>query len=107
MGVGYEFIMIAGKHRNWLTRALSAPGLWMQRITTKEPDDYQLAVAICAIKSTMPEEFPDFTPDEYFISREENKGHILYEELKEESENISVTEEKAEEVSENAENSEE
>ena len=55
----------------------------------------------------MPEEFPDFTPDEYFISREENKGHILYEELKEESENISVTEEKAEEVSENAENSEE
>ena len=77
MGVGYEFIMLAGKHDNWLTRALSAPGLWMQRLTTKEPDDYQLAVAICAIKATMPEEFPDFDPSEYKITREENKGHIM------------------------------
>ncbi len=79
MGVGYEFIMLAGKHNNWLTRALSAPGLWMQRLTTKEPDDYQLAVAICAIKATMPEEFPDFDPSEYKITREENKGHIMLE----------------------------
>ncbi|MBR2025280.1 MAG: DUF1385 domain-containing protein, partial [Clostridia bacterium] len=77
MGVGYEFIMLAGKHDNWFTRALSAPGLWMQRLTTKEPDDYQLAVAICAIKATMPEEFPDFDPMEYKITREENKGHIM------------------------------
>ena len=76
MGVGYEFIMLAGKHENWLTRALSAPGLWMQRITTKEPDDNQLAIAICAIKSSMPEEFPDFDPSEYYITREENKGHL-------------------------------
>ncbi|MBQ8146056.1 MAG: DUF1385 domain-containing protein [Clostridia bacterium] len=76
MGVGYEFIMFAGKHENWLTKALSAPGLWMQRITTKEPDDNQLAIAICAIKASMPEEFPDFDPSEYFITREENKGHL-------------------------------
>ncbi len=82
MGLGYEFIMLAGKHPNWLTRALSAPGLWMQRLTTKEPDDYQLAVAICALKSSMPNEFPDFTPDEYFITPEENKGHLMYEEGK-------------------------
>ena len=82
MGLGYEFIMIAGKHPNWLTRALSAPGLWMQRLTTKEPDDYQLAVAICALKSSMPNEFPDFKPDEYFIAPEENKGHLMYEEGK-------------------------
>lgn len=79
MGIGYEFIMLAGKHNNWLTRALSAPGLWMQRLTTKEPDDYQLAIAICAIKATMPEEFPDFDVNEYKISREENKDHIMYE----------------------------
>ena len=78
MGVGYEFIMLAGKHENWLTKALSAPGLWMQRITTREPDDYQLAIAICAIKASMPEEFPDFDPSEYFITREQNKGHICY-----------------------------
>jgi len=80
MGIGYEFIMLAGKHENWLTKALSAPGLWMQRITTREPDEYQLAIAICAIKASMPEEFPDFDPSEYFITREENKGHICYDE---------------------------
>ena len=82
MGVGYEFIMLAGKHENWLTKALSAPGLWMQRITTKEPDEYQLAIAITAIKASMPEEFPDFDPSEYFITREQNKGHICYYEEK-------------------------
>ncbi len=76
MGLGYEFIMIAGKHENWLTKALSAPGLWMQRITTKEPDEYQLAIAICAIKASMPEEFPDFDPSEYKITRAQNKGHL-------------------------------
>lgn len=78
MGIGYEFIMLAGKHNNWLTRALSAPGLWMQRLTTKEPDDTQLSIAICAIKATMPEEFPDFDPSEYNIPHEENKDHIMY-----------------------------
>lgn len=78
MGIGYEFIMFAGKHENRLTRALSAPGLWMQRITTKEPDEYQLAIAICAIKASMPDEFPDFDPSEYHITKEENKGHICY-----------------------------
>ena len=59
MGIGFEFLMYAGKHDNWLIRALSAPGLWMQRITTKEPDDGQLEVAIAALKLAMPEEFPD------------------------------------------------
>lgn len=95
MGLGYEFIMLAGKHPNWFTRALSAPGLWMQRLTTKEPDDYQLAVAICALKSSMPNEFPDFVPDEYFITPEQNKGHLMYEEKKTEGES-----EKAEENAE-------
>ena len=72
MGLGYEFIMLAGKHQNWFTKALSAPGLWMQRLTTKEPDDNMLAVAICSLKASMPEEFPDFDPSEYKITREEN-----------------------------------
>ena len=80
MGLGYEFIMLAGKHQNWLTKALSAPGLWMQRLTTKEPDDNMLAVAICSLKASMPEEFPDFDPNEYKITREENTGHIMIDE---------------------------
>ena len=104
MGLGYEFIMIAGKHENWLTKALSAPGLWMQRITTKEPDEYQLAVAICAIKASMPEEFPDFDPSEYKITRAQNKGHlcIMGEVTEDEPKTEEEPLEKTEEVTENA-----
>ena len=82
MGLGYEFIMLAGKHENFITRIFSAPGLWMQRITTKEPSDDQLAIAICAIKASMPEEFPDFDPSEYAIEVEDNLKHIAFTGLK-------------------------
>ena len=80
--VGYEFIMLAGKHDNLFTRVLSAPGLWMQRITTKEPDETQLAIAICAIKSSMPEEFPDFDAEQYDIEVEENLKHFGFTAMK-------------------------
>ncbi|MBQ7936043.1 MAG: DUF1385 domain-containing protein [Clostridia bacterium] len=53
MGLAYEFIRYAGKHDNLLTRIFSAPGLWFQRITTKEPDEKQLAVALCALKGVL------------------------------------------------------
>ncbi len=62
VGIGFEFLMLAGKYPNPVTRALSAPGLWMQRITTKEPDASQLEVAIAALKSAMPEEFGGEAP---------------------------------------------
>lgn len=58
MGVGYEFLIYAGKHDNIVVRILSAPGLWMQRITTREPDDSQIECAIISLKAAMPEEFP-------------------------------------------------
>ena len=58
-GIGFEFLMLAGKHPNKCTLALSFPGLLMQRITTKEPDEDQLEVAIKALKLAMPEEFPE------------------------------------------------
>ncbi len=60
VGLGFEFIMLAGKHDNPITRLLSAPGLLMQRITTREPSLDQIEVAIHALKSSMPEEFPDY-----------------------------------------------
>ena len=60
MGIGYEFIRFAGKHPNWLTRALSAPGLWMQRITTKEPDEGMLEVAITSLKCALRDDYPEF-----------------------------------------------
>lgn len=58
MGLGYEFLMYAGKHDNFIVRALSAPGLLMQRITTREPDDSQIECAIASLKAAMPDEFP-------------------------------------------------
>ncbi len=53
MGFGYEFIKFAGRHDGPLVRALSMPGLWMQRITTKEPDTEQIEVAIDALKAVI------------------------------------------------------
>ena len=72
-GIGYEFLMYAGKHDNALVKIFSAPGLWMQRITTKEPDDSMIEVAIAALMDALPEEFPeeDAEPDE---SHEETSG---------------------------------
>lgn len=67
MGLGYEFIMFAGKHDNVITRALSAPGLWVQRITTKEPTEQMLEVAIVSIKCALRDDFPEFK--EFFESR--------------------------------------
>lgn len=58
MGIGYEFLMFAGKHDNIIVRILSAPGLWMQRITTREPDEGQMECAIASLKAAMPDEFP-------------------------------------------------
>ena len=53
VGIGYEFIKYAGKHNNIATRVLSAPGLWMQRITTQEPTDDIIEVGIEAIKTVL------------------------------------------------------
>lgn len=53
MGIGYEFIKYAGKHDNLLVKILSAPGLLMQRITTKEPTDDIIEVGIEAIKAVL------------------------------------------------------
>lgn len=66
VGVGYEIIRFAGTHDNWLIRAISAPGLWVQRITTKEPDRSQMECAIAALKSAMPDEFPGYTAEKQF-----------------------------------------
>ncbi len=53
MGIGFEFIQLAGKYPNKLTKLLSAPGLLMQRITTAEPDDAVIEVAIEAMKAAL------------------------------------------------------
>lgn len=56
VGITYEFIRLAGRYSNPFTRILSAPGLWLQRITTREPDASEIEVAIAALKPCIPED---------------------------------------------------
>lgn len=63
VGLGYEFIKLCGKHDNKLTRILATPGLWAQRITTKEPDDEMIECAIEAMKAVIPDDGSDIVND--------------------------------------------
>ena len=56
VGITYEINRWCGKVDNRLTRALSAPGMWMQNFTTYEPDDSMIEVAITAVQAVLPEE---------------------------------------------------
>jgi uncharacterized protein YqhQ len=59
VGLSYEIIRLAGRYDNFLTRAVSCPGIALQRLTTREPDDSQLEVAISAITPVIPEDKAD------------------------------------------------
>lgn len=54
-GISYELIKLAGRYDNLFTKIISAPGVWMQHLTTKEPDDSQIEVALTALKAVIPE----------------------------------------------------
>jgi uncharacterized protein YqhQ len=64
MSLGFEFIKYAGNHQNILVKVLSAPGLWMQRITTKEPTDDIIEVGIAALKAVIENPEADIKPAE-------------------------------------------
>ena len=91
MGLGYEVIRLAGKHDNIATRIMSAPGLWAQRLTTKEPTEDMLEIAITSLKCALRDEFPEFR--EFF----ENRG---WEEKVDESAQDSAEAELSEDVCE-------
>ena len=59
VGIGFEFIRFAGSHDGLIVRLLAAPGLWMQRITTREPDDAQLEVALLSLQYALVDDFPE------------------------------------------------
>lgn len=58
VGIGYELIKLAGRSDHWIIRALSAPGLWLQRVTTREPSDDMIEVAMKAFNEVIPQD-PD------------------------------------------------
>lgn len=56
VGISYEFNRLVGRYDNWLTRALSAPGMWLQYLTTNEPDESMMEVGIAALTAVLPEQ---------------------------------------------------
>lgn len=56
VGFSYELIKLAGRYDNWFTRIISFPGIRLQRLTTREPDDSQIEVAIAALAAVIPED---------------------------------------------------
>lgn len=56
VGIAYEIIKLAGRFDNIVTRIISAPGMWFQRLTTAEPDDSQIEVAIASMIPVIPKE---------------------------------------------------
>ena len=59
VGISYEIIKLAGRYDNVVTRAISAPGLALQRLTTREPDSSQIEVAIAALNEVLPDNRED------------------------------------------------
>ena len=55
VGISYEFNRFVGRHDNWFTNMLRAPGMFLQNFTTVEPDDSMIEVAIAAIEGVIPE----------------------------------------------------
>ena len=55
VGITYEINRWAGRHDNWFTKILTAPGMWMQYYTTQDPDDSMIEVGIAAVQAVLPE----------------------------------------------------
>lgn len=56
VAVTYEINRWAGRHDNWFTKILTAPGMWLQNFTTNEPDDSMIEIGIAALEAVVPEE---------------------------------------------------
>ena len=56
VAISYEVNRWVGRHDNWLTRILTAPGMWFQNFTTNEPDDSMIEVGIAALQAVLPEQ---------------------------------------------------
>ena len=59
VAIAYEINRLVGRHDNWFTRILTAPGMWMQNFTTQEPDDSMIEVGITAVEAVLPEKEGD------------------------------------------------
>ena len=68
-GMGYELLKLTAKYRNNIFfLALAKPGLWLQNITTKEPDDEQVEVAIKALEEAFGDNLSQYTSGETYVA---------------------------------------
>ena len=56
VAIAYEINRLVGRHDNWFTRIMTAPGMWFQNFTTNEPDDSMMEVGIAALEAVLPEQ---------------------------------------------------
>ena len=61
-GISYEFIRLAGRHDNAVVAFFSKPGMWLQNLTTKEPDDEMIEVGIASVEAVF--DWKKFQEDE-------------------------------------------
>ena len=78
-GIAYEILRLAGRYDNWFVNIISAPGLWVQRLTTKEPDDEMIEVAIKAVEAVF--DWKDFQKENFGIDYEAMEKESLENEL--------------------------
>ena len=64
-GISYEIIKLTAKYNSFLFHILKAPGIWLQNITTKEPDDKMIEVSISALKNAFGDEFENYRGKKY------------------------------------------
>ncbi|MCQ2080429.1 MAG: DUF1385 domain-containing protein [Lachnospiraceae bacterium] len=69
-GISYELIRLAGRSDNLFVRIISAPGMWLQRVTTKEPDETMVEVAIRSVEAVF--DWKQFLKDEFGYDTEES-----------------------------------
>ena len=72
-GVAYEIIRLAGRSNNIIVKIISAPGLLLQRLTTKEPDESMVEVAIAAVEAVF--DWKDFLKEKFDLSEAEYSGN--------------------------------
>jgi uncharacterized protein YqhQ len=68
-GLSYELLQFTGRHDGKCVRALSMPGILLQKLTTKEPTDDMVEVAIIAVKAVLPSHEDPSVPVEYWVGR--------------------------------------
>lgn len=68
-GIAYEVIRVAGRFNNLFVRIISAPGMMLQKITTKEPDESMVEVAIAAVEAVF--DWKDFLKEKFDIKEED------------------------------------